>query len=132
MSSGITNDVRRLLEESIDSIRKLDVLLCMREAGDARSWTVAELNARLRSSESALEADLTGLLDAGLVESVAGPPTAWRFAPGAQARTVDALADAYRTHRTTVIRLITTTRGGSTAQQFADAFRFQRKDRDDG
>ena len=60
MSTGINQDVRRLLEESIDSIRKLDVLLCMREAGVDRSWTVAELNAKLRSSETALEAAAVG------------------------------------------------------------------------
>lgn len=131
MSTGINQDVRRLLEDSIDSIRKLDVLLCMRDAGAERSWTAAELNAKLRSSETALEADLSGLLDARLVESVAGPPTAWRYAPGPRTRTVDALAASYRTHRTAVIRVITT-RGGSSAQQFADAFRIQRKEPQDG
>ncbi len=131
MSTGINHDVRRLLEESIDSIRKLDVLLCMRDAGTDRGWTVAELNAKLRSSETALEADLSGLLDAQLVESVAGPPTSWRYVPGQRARTVDSLAACYRTHRTAVIRIITT-RGGSSAQQFADAFRIQRKESGDG
>lgn len=116
MSTGINQDVRRLLEESIDSIRRLDVLLCMRDAGEDRGWTVAELNAHLRSSETALEADLAGLLGAKLVESMAGPPTSWRYAPGTMSNTVDSLAGFYRTHRTALIRLITTP-GGSTVRR---------------
>lgn len=106
----------------------------MREAGTSASLTVSELNARLRSSETALERDLAGLAAANLVESVAGPPTSWRFTPGDHARTVEKLASSYRTHRTSVIRLITTGggSGSSSIDQFADAFRIRRKDRPDG
>lgn len=127
MSPGIPHDVRRLLEERIESIRQLDVLLCLRESGSARTWTAAELNATLRSSETALEGDLAGLLDAGLVETVAGPPTQWRYAPGDQSRAVDQLAASYRSHRTTVIRTIGSGRATS-IDEFADAFRIRRRD----
>jgi hypothetical protein len=131
VGAEIPHDIRRLLADSIESLRQLDALLCMRESGHDTSWTVSELNAQLRSSETALEQDLVGLLAAGLVETVAGPPTAWRYAPGAKARTVDALAACYRTHRTSVIGLVVSG-AESSIDQFADAFRLRRKEDLDG
>ena len=131
VGAEIPNDIRCLLAESIDSLRQLDALLCLRESGPDRSWTVSELNSRLRSSEMALEQDLLGLLAADLVETVPGPPTTWRYAPGAKGRTVDALAASYRTHRTSVIRLVVSV-AESSIDQFADAFRLRRKEDIDG
>lgn len=131
VAAGIPDDVRKLVTVSIESVRQLDLLLLMREAGTARSWTTSDLNAVLRSSEIALEQDLAGLLQAKLVEPVAGPPTSWQYVPGASAHTVDRLATCYRTHRTSVIGLVVA-RQAHSLDTFADAFRFRRKDQHDG
>lgn len=132
MASGIPDNVRRLVIEKIDSVRQLDVLLLLRESGPHRVWTVAELNAVLRSSQAALEHDLAGLLRAGLVEAEAGPPTGWRYAPNSSEASVDALAACYRTHRTAVITLVTSPQRTSSLSDFADAFNFRKKDPLDG
>lgn len=123
--------MRALLERSIDSVRQLDMLLLMREAGTARDWSADELETALRSSATAVDTDLAGLLQAGLVEVEAGPPTLWRYRPGSGDRTVAALAACYRTHRTTVVRVISSS-AASSMDEFADAFRLRRKDGPDG
>lgn len=131
VSPGIPDDVRQLLEASIASVRQLDLLLLMRGSGE-RTWSATELERALRSSATAVEADLAGLLDAALVEVDAGPPTLWRYAPAQQRRVVDSLADCYRTHRTSVIKLIaSSTSDGGALDAFADAFRIRRKERDE-
>jgi hypothetical protein len=136
VESGIPDDVRLLLVETIESLRQVDALLWLRAADETKSWSTSELIAALRSSETALERDLQGLLDAGLVETVNGPPTLWRYARTHE-RTIAALDRCYRSHRTTVIRLVTGggasggsggRGGGSSFGDFADAFRLRRKD----
>lgn len=123
--------MRDLLQRSIGSVRQLDLLLLMRDAGTSREWTAGELETTLRSSATAVDADLAGLLQAGLIEVVHGPPTLWRFQPGDRTRTIDELAKCYRTHRTSVVRLVASSSTGS-LDQFADAFRLRRRSDTDG
>lgn len=132
VSPGIPDDVRALLEQSIGSVRQLDLLLLMRDSGAAREWSVSELNGVLRSSEMAVEADLADLLEAALVETVAGPPTRWRYQPGDRRRVVDSLAACYRSHRTSVIGAVAAARRQSSLGDFADAFRLRRRNDPDG
>lgn len=132
VSPGIPEDVRQLLERSIGSVRQLDLILLLREHGEQREWSVGELNGVLRSSELALEGDLADLLDAGLVEAVAGPPTRWRYQPGERRVVVDTLASCYRTHRISVIGSVAAARRQSSLGEFADAFRVRRRNEPDG
>jgi hypothetical protein len=129
VSPGIPEDVRNLVQSSITSLRQLDLLLFMRQAGESRTWSAAELETALRSSPTAVDADLAGLLQARLIQVIVGPPTLWQYAPGDRRRVVDALAEAYRTHRTSIIRFIASQPSSAGALDgFADAFRLRRKD----
>lgn len=132
VSQGIPDDVRQLLEHSIGSVRQLDLLLLMRESGREREWTVGELTSVLRSSETAVEGDLAGLLRTPLVEVVEGPPTRWRYRPGSLDGTVDTLSRCYRTHRTSVIGIVAASPRNSSLGEFAEAFRFRRRGDQDG
>lgn len=122
----------RRLVSGLGSVRQLDVLLLMRAEGQTRTWTTSELNRVLRSSETALEQDLAGLLDAGLVQTTHGPPTEWSYAAGQRAHVVDELASCYRTHRTAIIALIARQQPRATLDAFADAFRIRKADGPDG
>ena len=127
MSPGVPDHVQELLHRCIASVRQLDLLLLLRETRD-RDWSANELETALRSSATALDTDLSGLLQVGLVEVQPGPPTVWRYRAGPDDPKVEALARCYRTHRTTVVRIIASS-GRSSLDQFADAFR-RRKDPD--
>jgi hypothetical protein len=133
VSPGISDDVRQLLQASIASVRQLDMLMLMRDGGEARTWSASELETALRSSDAAVDTDVAGLLQAGLIEVVTGPPTLWKYAPGGRRPMVDALAGYYRTHRTSVIKAIASATSTNAAMdQFADAFRLRRTEEHDG
>jgi hypothetical protein len=133
VSPGIPDVVQQLLQGPIASVRQLDMLLLMHQAGEGRTWSAAELETALRSSYEAVDADLAGLLQAGLIAVIIGPPTLWRYTPGTHRATIEALAGYYRTHRTSVVRLIASKPNRQDAlDTFADAFRLRRREHDDG
>ena len=127
MSPGVPDEVHQLLDRCIAWVRQLDLLLLLRETSD-RDWSANELETALRSSSTAIDTDLSGLLRAEFVEVGSGPPTTWRYRSGPHDVTVEALGRCYRTHRTSVVRIIASS-GRSSLDEFADAFR-RRKDPD--
>lgn len=124
---GIPADVQRFIADHIDAAEQLDVLLLLHrqpekafdcEAVAAAVYTVAP------AAEKRLEAlEAHGLLAADR----SGPRPTWRYQPrdAALARTVDAVAEAYRRSRVDVINLVYS-RPADPLRSFADAFKLRK------
>jgi len=125
VSSGVPDDVARLIASHIDSVEKLEVLLLLR-GERARAWTSDHVSRELRRNPSSVSRCLTQLADRGLLAGSVGD--GYRFAPSDPALEVrvGALAETYATRRVSVIQLIVANPMDSVTT-FADAFRFRRK-----
>lgn len=122
----------QFLRSEIESMRELETLLALRAS--ATTVTAQALAATLRSAAAWTEQQLEGLHAKGLVSiSIEGAgPACYAYAPrSAQlAGVVDAVADAFATRRSTVIRLIFDDSDQDVLRTFADAFRVRRDDDD--
>ena len=127
---GISQDVRALIVDRIDSVVQLELLLLLQ--GDAlRAWTAAEVAQQLRIDPSWAGGQLSELASRGLA-APAGPadaPESFRYAPAPPSldATVAQLVKDYAERRVTVITLIFS-KPVDKLRTFADAFRF-RKDK---
>lgn len=121
----ITEPVRRLLHDHIPSIERLEILLLLYEARD-RTWSVEEIEERIRSTPESIRQNVSALVTMRLVEvdSAAGARSLFRYAAENAAidDVVHALAVAYRTRRVAVIELIYAERRDS-VRGFSDAFK---------
>ena len=129
--NGINPKVRSFLADHIDSVLELELLLLLRSHAQ-QSWTPAALAGELKidpswASEQLEKFALRDLLSRG----GDGPQREYRYAPTSPQLDADvaAVADAYATHRVTIIGLIFS-KPTSTLKSFADAFRI-RKDKSD-
>jgi hypothetical protein len=114
----IPDPVRKLIAD-IDSVEQLEVLLFVREHR-SRTWTVDEINERLRSSATSVRARLDALAQRGLIEQ---DSRGYRYEASPELdTTVAGLARAYAERRFTVIELIFA-RPTDKLRAFADAFR---------
>lgn len=107
--SEISDDVKRLISDRIDSVPQLEALLLFREYG-ARSWTAAEASARLYVSKPVAAHVLSVLEQRGLLVT---DGESFRYAPATQelGGAVDALAAAYSHHLVAVTALVHAKRG---------------------
>ena len=126
MSSGVPDDVQRLISSHIDSVEKLEVLLLLRGDRD-QPWTSDRVSRELRRNPASVARCLTQLAGRGLIQG--SVTDGYRFAPADPAveGRVDRLAETYATRRVSVIQLIVSNPMDSVTT-FADAFRFRRKD----
>jgi hypothetical protein len=124
---GISQEVRALIAERIDSLVQLEVLLLLRAAPD-RPWTAAEVAQALRIDPTWATGQLGDLAARGLLAS-ADVPGAYRYAPATPelVRAVTQLEKDYAERRVTVITLIFS-KPVDKLRSFADAFRL-RKDK---
>jgi hypothetical protein len=120
---------RSLISAHIDSVRRLELLLLLRDRRDER-WTAATVAASLRVAPGWTERELESLRAGGLVASTEGDEPAYRYAAAPDdERFVGELADAYRRRKSTVVQAILSAMD-SDVQALSDAFRL--RDRTDG
>jgi len=128
---GITEPVKRFLAENIDSILELEILLLLR-AQPTRTFLPSDLAQELKIDASWASEQLAKFATRGLLARTDAAPIQYRYAPTSAEldATIAAVADAYATHRVTIIGLIFS-KPVATLRSFADAFRL-RKDKNDG
>jgi DNA-binding IclR family transcriptional regulator len=115
----ISEPVRKLIAEQIDSVEQLEVLILLREHR-SRPWTVDGINERIRSSPNSVRERLEALVQRGLV---AQQDAGYRYAAAGELdATVSELARAYAERRFTVIELIFA-KPSDKLRAFADAFK---------
>ena len=120
---------RSLIAAHIDSVRRLELLLLLRDRKDER-WTAAAVAGTLRVAPAWAGRELEVLRAGGLIGSGAGEEDAYRYAAAPEDdRYVGELADAYRRRKSTVVQAILSTMG-SDVQALSDAFRL--RERPDG
>ncbi|MGH2947192.1 MAG: hypothetical protein ACRDPC_13210 [Solirubrobacteraceae bacterium] len=125
-SGGLPREARWLVQRQVHSVGELDLLVLL-HSDRARSWSVQEVCETLWCPDTWAEIQLEALRTGGLAEVQDGR---WRFAPAEPAleRATDALADAYRTRKADVVRLVFAR--GDDLDAFADAFRLRRDEED--
>jgi hypothetical protein len=128
---GISQEVKALIAERIDSVVQLEVLLLLHGAPQ-KEWTAAAVAQELRIEGSWAEDQLNELTNRGLLAQVGHTPPAYRYSPRTAdlATAVDGLKEAYADRRVTVISLIFS-KPVDKLRSFADAFRL-RRDKTDG
>jgi hypothetical protein len=125
---GISQDVRALIVERIDSVVQLELLLLL-QASAGRAWTAAEVAQQLRIDPAWTAGQLDELVARGLAAPATDAPAAFRYAPAPPELdgTVVQLAKDYAERRVTIITLIFS-KPVDKLRTFADAFRL-RKDK---
>jgi hypothetical protein len=124
----IPREVQRFVAERIDSVGLLEVLLLL-ESDPARTWSVPEVSAALRSERTWAEVQLEYLRVEGLLLADGQEPR-YRYDPVRPEvePAVAWLADAFETRRADVIKLIFSQRPSERLRAFSEAFRLRRDD----
>ena len=118
----VPDDVREFILQYIDSITELEALLLLRANPDER-WDLAGTTGRLYTDESEVEAVLSRLCAAGLLDC---QEDVYRYAPQREEVRVlvDRVAAVYARHLIPVTNMIHAKE--RRIRDFADAFRFRR------
>jgi hypothetical protein len=118
----LSDEVRRLILEHIDSIAALEALLLLHKYPE-QNWTAEAVARRFYVSETAATEVLVQLAADGLC--VCGDKY-FRYGPSSkeQAAAIDALRDAYAQYLIPVTNLVHNK--STRIQKFADAFRIRR------
>lgn len=124
-SKAISDSVRRLIAERIDSIPELEAIMLLREE-PTRTWTAEEVGRRLYVSSPVAGHVLETLAKRGFCS---GSSAGYRYAPVTPdlTATVDLLSTTYRSDLIAITNMIHA-KPNASVRQFADAFRF-RKDK---
>lgn len=129
MTDPLPDDVRRFLDEHIESLEQLEILRVIAE-DPAREWRVSELAAEIQAEPSVAASHVTALAGRGLViassregETVARHGTATPELGGRLA----AVLTAYRERPVTMIKLVYA-RANERLRAFSDAFRLRKKE----
>lgn len=128
MTEDFPEVVRRLVATHIHSVEQLEVLLLL-WARRERTWTADEVARELRIDAGSAASRLLDLHGRGFLEDRGGAFAFRNGVPELQ-RSVDALAEAYRERRVSLINLIFS-KPVDKVRLFADAFKY-RKDESDG
>jgi hypothetical protein len=123
--SELSDVVKRLIAESIDSVPELEAILLLCEDRERR-WTAAEAGQRLYVSTT-MAAHILGLLTSrGFFEQT---DDSYRYAPKSPDldSAVRALASSYSRSLIAVTRAIHS-KPGASVRQFAEAFRLRKED----
>jgi hypothetical protein len=123
---GISQDVRTLIVERIDSVVQLEVLLLLHST-PGRAWSSAEVAQQLRIDPSWATGQLGELAARALLAAVPEAGDSFRYAPASPQLdgTVAQLAKDYAERRVTVITLIFS-KPVDKLRTFADAFRLRK------
>lgn len=129
-SGNLPDEVRRLLDERIESIAQLEVLLLLHRTAP-QDWDAEGLSRELRI-EPGWAAELLALLRrAALVEESPAGDGSHRFAPASPelAKAVESLAASYADRRVTVVASLYSKPVGR-IRVLADAFRIRKEESD--
>jgi hypothetical protein len=125
---GIPREVRRFIAQHISSVAQLEVLLLVRAAA-GKPHTAETVGQALRIDPGWAEAELARLRGDGFLIGAEDVPGAYCYSPASTRlrSEVDALAEAFSTHRVSVITLIFSPPSDA-IDSFADAFKFRKDD----
>lgn len=129
-ADDLPDEVRRLLDDRIESIAQLEVLLLLHRTAP-QDWDAEGLSRELRI-EPGWAAELLALLRrAELLEGTPGRPGFHRFGPSSPdlAKAVESLAASYADRRVTVVASLYSKPVGR-IRIFADAFRIRKEESD--
>jgi hypothetical protein len=127
-TSEISNEVKKLILDHINSVEMLEVLLLLNGQPN-RSWTAADVSAELRTDIHSAERRLQDLSSKHLILSLSHSSNKeYRFDSqnGELDRIVGDLRSAYKVRKFTVIDLIFS-KPLDAIQTFADAFKFKKE-----
>lgn len=129
VDSGLPNETHEFLVKNIDSLEELEVLLLLR-SDPSRRWSVADVNERIRSSQSSVGNRLKKLMGSGFANSEDNGVT-YQYSPrdGSMDARVKQLAEVYRERRMKVIEAIFS-KPLREIQSFSDAFKIRSKKSD--
>jgi hypothetical protein len=132
----LSKDVDALLKSQVGSYEQLAILLRAHLDPD-RTWSIQELSETLLVPMTLAENATRELHTSGLLMSVDGSPTRFRFAPNAGgSAAVARLAREYHENPIEVIKALSTNAierlRTAAVRAFADAFVLKKKDRDSG
>ncbi len=129
MVEPLPEEVRRFLDENVESLEQLEILRVLAEEPD-RAWGAADLAAVIQSDPATAAAHLVALGGRGLVTlSTVGGEAAGRHGartPDLGGR-VNAVLSAYRERPVTMIKLVYA-RANERLRAFSDAFRLRKED----
>lgn len=121
---ALPDTVRRFVHDLVPSIERLEILLLLRESA-ARTWSLEEIEERIRSTPESIRANVSALVGHRLAVTTGNPggPARFRYAAdGALDEAVGAVEAAYRTRRVAVVELIYGERRDS-VRGFSNAFK---------
>jgi hypothetical protein len=128
MAPPLPDDVRKFLDEHIDSLEQLEILRVLAE-DPGREWSAAELAAAIQADAGAAAGHVGLLAGRGLLTPVPrGAETAARHGAKSpeSAAQVFRLLDAYRQRPVTMIKLVYE-RANERLRAFSDAFRLRKE-----
>lgn len=131
-NDAISKEVRDFIISSIDSVEQIEVLLLLRERSD-RAWSPSAVSKELRSAPESVAKRMADLSAKKILSFTADGERQYRYAPQTPEleRSVTALAEAYKTHRITIINLIFS-KPADAIRSFADAFRIKKDEDNNG
>lgn len=126
--ADIPEEVRKLIERSVDSIDSLEILLLLQRQSE-RKWTGSEVASELRISSATADSRLARLCSLNLLDVRIDKDLFYWFHPRLPylERGARALAAAYADEPLAVIKLVLD-RPAEPIRKFAEAFRLTKKD----
>lgn len=129
MPDPLSDDVRRFLDENVESLEQLEILRVLAE-DPGRAWGVTALAGAIQAEPATAAKHLAALGGRGLITlATSGTETAGRHGartPELGAK-VDALLAAYRQRPVTMIKLVYE-RANERLRAFSDAFRLRKEE----
>lgn len=124
--SIIPEDVQRFIADHVESAEQLDTLVLL-HANPGKTWTAETVSQAVFSVPQSAARTLDALERNGFARRDEGEPGGYRYAPGNadNDRRVHALAEAYRTNRVEVVKLVFAPRADP-VRSLADAFRLRK------
>lgn len=123
----ISPEVQRFVADHIGAADQLDILLLL-HGTPGKAWTAREVSEVVFTVPTAAIMRLEQLVASGFLVSSGGSDPQYSYQPVSPhlGKSVDALADAYRTNRVGVIQLVFGA-PKDPLQAFSDAFRLKRE-----
>jgi len=125
----IPHDVKQFIVDKIDSVAELEGLLLFSRHPETE-WDIQALAQRLYTTPQQTENVLAHLYSLGFLAVKEGEPNTYRYQPGspALAEMVKGVAEVYSKYLVPVTNLIHSKPPQTKVQQFADAFKFRKKE----
>jgi hypothetical protein len=118
-------EVQRFINEHIDAAEQLEILLLLHRSPE-RQWTATDVSQAIYTVPASATMRLESLVATGFAASGGGADPRYWYDPKDDTlrQQVDVLAEAYRTDRVAVIKLIFA-QPPDPLQSFADAFKLR-------